>query len=63
MAMCHGARFVFVGRATLYGAAAGGIAGAQRAISILREEIDLTLAQIGCPNARELDDTFLMPSG
>jgi (S)-mandelate dehydrogenase len=61
MAMCHGARFVFVGRATLYGAAAGGIAGVQKAISILREEIDLTLAQIGCPNARELDESFLMP--
>src|SRR6266851_4162943 len=57
MAMCHGARFVFVGRATLYGAAAGGVAGVQRAISILREEIDLTLAQIGCPNARELDES------
>ncbi len=63
MAMCHGARFVFVGRATLYGAAAGGVAGVQRAISILREEIDLTLAQIGCPNARELDESFLMPRG
>jgi (S)-mandelate dehydrogenase len=61
MAMCHGARFVFLGRATLYGAAAGGIAGVQRAISILREEIDVTLAQIGCPNARELDESFLMP--
>jgi len=61
MAMCHGARFVFLGRATLYGAAAGGIAGVQKAIRILREEIDLTLAQIGCPNARELDESFLMP--
>jgi (S)-mandelate dehydrogenase len=61
MAMCHGARFVFLGRATLYGAAAGGVAGVHRAISILREEIDVTLAQIGCPNARELDESFLMP--
>jgi len=61
MAMCHGARFVFVGRPTLYGAAAGGIEGARRAIAILREEIDLTLAQIGCPNIRELDESFLMP--
>ena len=40
MALCHGARFVMVGRATLYGAAAGGIPGVQKAIGILREEID-----------------------
>ena len=48
-ALCLGARFVFVGRATLYGAAAGGLPGAQKAIDILRKEIDLVMAQIGCP--------------
>lgn len=42
-----GADFVFVGRATMYGVAAGGLEGAQRAIAILRDEIDLTMAQIG----------------
>jgi isopentenyl diphosphate isomerase/L-lactate dehydrogenase-like FMN-dependent dehydrogenase len=60
MALCHGARFVMVGRATLYGAAAGGIDGVRRAIAILREEIDLTLGQIGCPNVAELDESFVM---
>ncbi len=61
MALCHGARFVMVGRATLYGAAAGGIDGVRRAISILREEIDLIMGQIGCPTISELDESFLMP--
>jgi len=60
MALCHGARFVMVGRATLYGAAAGGIEGVRKAIGILREEIDLVLGQIGCPNITELDQSFLM---
>ena len=60
MALCHGARFVMVGRATLYGAAAGGIEGVRKAIAILREEIDLVLGQIGCPNVADLDSSFVM---
>ncbi len=60
MALCCGARFVMLGRATLYGAAAGGIEGVRKAISILREEIDLVMGQIGCPNIAELDRSFLM---
>jgi L-lactate dehydrogenase (cytochrome)/(S)-mandelate dehydrogenase len=59
IALALGARFVFVGRATLYGAAAGGILGVRRAISILRNEIDLTMAQIGCPSLDQLDAGFL----
>ena len=39
----------------LYGAAAGGEAGAAKAISIFREEIDRLLAQIGCANIADLN--------
>jgi isopentenyl diphosphate isomerase/L-lactate dehydrogenase-like FMN-dependent dehydrogenase len=60
MALCKGAHFVMVGRATLYGAAAGGVAGVRKAISILQEEIDLVLGQIGCPSVAQLDQSFLM---
>ena len=42
-----GADGVLLGRATLYGVAAGGRAGAQRALSLLRREYELTLAHIG----------------
>ena len=59
-ALCLGARFVFVGRATLYGAAAGGLPGAQRAIDILRKEIDLVMGQIGCPSLDGLGPGFLL---
>jgi (S)-mandelate dehydrogenase len=59
IALCLGARFVFMGRPTLYGAAAGGISGVKKAIAILREEIDVVMAQIGCPSLAELGPDFL----
>jgi isopentenyl diphosphate isomerase/L-lactate dehydrogenase-like FMN-dependent dehydrogenase len=55
-----GARFVFVGRATLYGAVAGGVAGALKAIDILRDEIDILQGQIGCPSLERLNADFLL---
>jgi len=60
IALCYGARFVMVGRATLYGAVAGGIAGVQKAIGILREEVDLVMGQIGAPAIADLNDSFLL---
>jgi L-lactate dehydrogenase (cytochrome)/(S)-mandelate dehydrogenase len=60
VALCHGARFIFVGRATLYGAAADGLRGVRKAIEILRREIDLVMGQIGCPSLEELDESFLL---
>jgi len=42
-----GADFVWVGRATLYGVVAAGRAGADRAIGILRSEVDTSLAMVG----------------
>jgi (S)-mandelate dehydrogenase len=62
IALCYGARFVMVGRATLYGAVAGGVAGVQKAIGILREEVDLVMGQIGAPTIADLNDSFLLTS-
>jgi (S)-mandelate dehydrogenase len=59
IALCLGAEFVFMGRPTLYGAAAGGIPGVNKAVAILREEIDLVIAQIGCPSLDQLGPDFL----
>jgi L-lactate dehydrogenase (cytochrome)/(S)-mandelate dehydrogenase len=53
-ALALGAAFCFVARATLYGVAAGGEAGAARALAILRDEMDRTLGQIGCCTLGEL---------
>lgn len=58
-ACAFGAAAAMCGRATLYGAAAAGPVGASRALSILLEEFDRTLALIGCPAATRLDSTFV----
>jgi (S)-mandelate dehydrogenase len=49
-ALSLGARAVVLGRAPLYGLAAGGEAGANRALDILRNEIDRTIALLGAPS-------------
>ena len=58
-ALALGARAVMVGRPTLYGVAAGGEAGVSAVISILREELDRSLALIGCPVAARLNCSFV----
>ena len=60
VALCMGAKFVFVGRPTLYGVAAGGTPGAARALGIFRREIDITMAQIGATKIADLGPQFLM---
>ena len=58
-ALALGASAVLVGRATLYGTAAGGEAGAARALAILREEIDRVMALLGCNSIAELGREYL----
>jgi isopentenyl diphosphate isomerase/L-lactate dehydrogenase-like FMN-dependent dehydrogenase len=53
-ALALGAKAVLIGRPMLYGTAAGGEAGAARAITIFREEIDRVLALLGCPGVDAL---------
>jgi (S)-mandelate dehydrogenase len=53
-ALALGADMVFLGRAAMYGAAAGGEAGVRRAIQLLRAEIDRVLALLGCASIEEL---------
>lgn len=53
-ALALGAKAVLTGRATLYGTAAGGEAGALRAISLIRNELDKTMAYTGCCSVDEL---------
>ena len=53
-ALALGAKAVLTGRATLYGTAAGGEAGALKAVDILRNELDKTMAYTGCCSVDEL---------
>ncbi len=59
-ALCLGAKYVFVGRMTLYAVAAGGERLASRALDIMRNEVDLTMGQMGAPNIAALGPEFLM---
>jgi (S)-mandelate dehydrogenase len=61
-ALALGANMVFVGRATLYGAAVAGEAGVARAIDILKSEIDRVMALLGARSVAELTpDQLVMP--
>ena len=54
-ALALGAKACLVGRPWVYGLAAGGTAGVERALEILRDEIDRTLALIGRPGVACVD--------
>jgi L-lactate dehydrogenase (cytochrome) len=53
-ALALGAKMVFVGRATLYGAAVAGEQGVRRVIELLQSEIDRDLGLLGCRNVAEV---------
>ena len=58
-AMALGAHAVLIGRATLYGLAAGGEAGVSHAIEILRSELERVVGELGCRSLEELDASML----
>jgi isopentenyl diphosphate isomerase/L-lactate dehydrogenase-like FMN-dependent dehydrogenase len=58
-----GADAVMIGRATLYGVAAAGEAGASRALEILAAEIRRTMGAIGCRDIKSITrDHVVLPS-
>lgn len=58
-ALALGAEAAMVGRATLYGLAAAGEAGAARAITLLGEEVARTMALLGLTSVAEIDRAVL----
>ena len=58
-AMCLGARAVLIGRAYAYGLAAAGQAGVNRALEILRTDVERTLLLIGCPSVSALNASYV----
>jgi L-lactate dehydrogenase (cytochrome) len=61
-ALSLGARAVLAGRALVYGLAAGGPAGAQRAVEMLVDELRLAMTLMGCPSVGELDRSWITTS-
>lgn len=58
-ALALGANFVYIGRAYLYGLMAGGQLGAERAVAILKEELNRTMKLLGCTNISELNPNLV----
>jgi len=58
-AICMGARAVLCGRAYAYGLAAAGEAGVDRAIEILRTDLERTLRLLGCSSVADLDRSYV----
>jgi L-lactate dehydrogenase (cytochrome) len=54
-----GARVVLCGRAYAYGLAAAGEAGVDRAIDILRVDVERTLRLLGCRSVQDLDRSYV----
>jgi L-lactate dehydrogenase (cytochrome) len=62
-ALAAGANACSVGRAYLYGLAAGGQAGVERALTILKTELERDLALLGCRNLAEVTARHLRHRG
>lgn len=61
-AIAMGAEGVMLGRAPLYGLAAGGTAGVSHALAILADEFDRTLALTGCQDVAGLTRDLIAPA-
>jgi isopentenyl diphosphate isomerase/L-lactate dehydrogenase-like FMN-dependent dehydrogenase len=61
-AVALGAKAVLVGRATLYGIAAGGQEGAEKVLSLLATQFEKNMGYVGCRRVSELNhDIFAHP--
>ncbi|MDF2996335.1 MAG: hypothetical protein K0R27_1972 [Xanthobacteraceae bacterium] len=58
-ALAHGAKGCLMGKAFLYGLAAGGQAGVTKAIEIMAKELDVSMALTGTKDVRTVDKSVL----
>jgi isopentenyl diphosphate isomerase/L-lactate dehydrogenase-like FMN-dependent dehydrogenase len=62
-ALALGAKAALIGRATLYGVAVAGQEGAEKALELLRGELEKNMAYVGCRHVREIGpDIFAAPA-
>ncbi len=59
-ALALGADFVLIGRPFLYAMGADGYAGLQQVIELIRSQIDISLAQLGCVDINDIDTSYMM---
>ena len=61
-ALALGARSCMIGRSYIFGLGAGGQAGVTRAIEIIRNELDVTMALCGINRVRDIDRQVIAQS-
>ncbi len=59
-ALALGADYVFVGRPLLYAMGAAGYAGLEQMIELIRVQLDITLAQLGCPDVNDVGPAYVL---
>jgi L-lactate dehydrogenase (cytochrome) len=59
-ALALGADFVFIGRPFLYAMGADGYAGLQQMIELIRSQIDISLAQLGCNDINDVNEQMIL---
>ena len=59
-ALALGADFVFIGRPFLYAMGADGYAGLQQMVELIRSQVDISLAQLGCTDINDIDERYIL---
>jgi len=62
-ALALGADFVFIGRPFLYAMGADGYDGLQQMVELIRSQVDISLAQLGCTDIKDIDDRYILDAG
>jgi L-lactate dehydrogenase (cytochrome) len=62
-ALALGADFVFVGRPFLYAMGADGYAGLKQMVELIRSQVDISLAQLGCTDIEQVDARYILGTG
>lgn len=62
-ALCLGAKGVGIGRPFLYAMSAYGLAGVDRAMQLLKDEMEVNMRLIGCSSVDQLNPTFVSTQG
>ncbi len=60
-ALALGANAVLIGRAFMWGLAAGGETGVSRVLAMLRNELELAMALCGCRSVAEISRELVQP--
>jgi L-lactate dehydrogenase (cytochrome) len=59
-ALALGADFVLIGRPFLFAMAADGYPGLQQVIELIHNQLDISLAQIGCADVNDIDASYVL---